>query len=133
MDLYWGDERFLPDGHEERNETQAREALLDHVPIDPARVHVMAPSDGKFGDDPEAAARAYAEELAAAAHPEDHGDVPAFDVCLLGRRRGRPHGVDLPGLARRVRDRARGRGGAQLPETAADPAQPDAARDPPVP
>jgi len=84
VDLYWGDERFLPTGHQDRNETQAREALLDHVPIDPARVHVMAPSDGAYGDDPDAAAHAYASALAAEARPEDHGDVPAFDVCLLG-------------------------------------------------
>ena len=33
VDLYWGDERFLPSGHPERNETQEREALLDHVPV----------------------------------------------------------------------------------------------------
>jgi 6-phosphogluconolactonase len=84
VDLYWGDERFLPAGHQERNETQAREALLDHVPVDPARVHVMTPSDGVYGDDPDAVAHAYAEVLASAARPEDHSDVPAFDVCLLG-------------------------------------------------
>ncbi|WP_189059412.1 6-phosphogluconolactonase [Longimycelium tulufanense] len=84
VDLYWGDERFLAAGHPERNETQAREALLDHVPVDPARVHVMAPSDGEFGDDPDAAAAAYAEVLKAGAQPEDHAPVPAFDVCLLG-------------------------------------------------
>ncbi|HEX7302403.1 6-phosphogluconolactonase [Lentzea sp.] len=84
VDLFWGDERFLPSGHPERNETQARAALLDHVPLDPSRVHVMEPSDGKFGDDPEAAAAAYAEVLASLAGPDDHGDVPAFDVCMLG-------------------------------------------------
>ncbi|MFI9816753.1 6-phosphogluconolactonase [Saccharothrix variisporea] len=84
VDLYWGDERFLPSGHPDRNETQARAALLDHVPVDPARVHVMEPSDGRFGDDPDAAAEAYAELLAARARPEDHGPVPSFDVCLLG-------------------------------------------------
>jgi 6-phosphogluconolactonase len=84
VDLYWGDERFLPVGDPERNETQARAALLDHVPVDPKRVHPMAASDGEFGDDPEAAAAGYARELADAARPEDHGSVPAFDVCLLG-------------------------------------------------
>lgn len=84
VDLYWGDERFLPAGHPERNETQARAALLDHVPVAPARVHAMAASGGEFGDDPEAAAAAYADVLAAAARPEDHGPVPNFDVCLLG-------------------------------------------------
>src|SRR5439155_1028433 len=83
-DLYWGDERFLPAGDPERNETQAREALLDHVPVPPERVHVMAPSDGAYGDDPDAAAAAYADVLSAAARPEDHAAVPTFDVCLLG-------------------------------------------------
>jgi 6-phosphogluconolactonase len=84
VDLYWSDERFLPSGDPERNETQARAALLDHVPVAPERVHPMAASDGPFGNDPEAAADAYAELLAAAARPEDHGPVPTFDVLLLG-------------------------------------------------
>lgn len=84
LDLWWGDERFLPEGDPERNVTQARAALLDAVPLDPARVHPMAPSDGPHGSDVEAAAAAYATELAAAARPEDHGGVPAFDVLMLG-------------------------------------------------
>ncbi|MGW9440146.1 6-phosphogluconolactonase [Streptomyces sp. NPDC055607] len=84
LDLWWGDERYLPDGDPERNVTQAREALLDRVPLDPARVHAMPASDGPYGDDVEAAAAAYAEELAAAAGPGDHDGVPAFDVLMLG-------------------------------------------------
>ena len=80
VDLYWGDERFLPSGHPDRNETQARAALLDHVPVDPARVHAMEPSDGRFGDDPDAAAEAYAAVLTSAGG----GSVPEFDVLLLG-------------------------------------------------
>ncbi|RSN35063.1 6-phosphogluconolactonase [Amycolatopsis sp. WAC 04169] len=76
LDVYWGDERFVPPDSDERNEKQAREALLDHVPLDPDRVHAMAPSDGEFGDDVDAAAAAYAEILT----PE----VPAFDIMLLG-------------------------------------------------
>uniref|UniRef100_UPI0015EF42FA 6-phosphogluconolactonase n=1 Tax=Streptomyces albidus (ex Kaewkla and Franco 2022) TaxID=722709 RepID=UPI0015EF42FA len=88
LDLWWGDERFLPEGDPERNVTQAREALLDAVPLDPSRVHEMAPSDGAYGNDVEAAAEAYAAELAAAcavdgpAHGSAH--VPPFDVLLLG-------------------------------------------------
>ena len=31
--VWWGDERFLPPGDPERNETQAREALLDALPL----------------------------------------------------------------------------------------------------
>jgi len=75
IDIYWGDERFLPGGDPERNETLARRELLDHVPVAPERVHVMAPSDGEFGDDPDAAAEAYAVLVK---------DVSSFDVCLLG-------------------------------------------------
>lgn len=84
LDIWWGDERFLPAGHPDRNETQAREALLDHVQLDPARVHPMAASDGAYGNDLDAAAEAYAAELRAAAQPEDHGQAPSFDILLLG-------------------------------------------------
>jgi 6-phosphogluconolactonase len=84
LDIWWGDERFLPTGHPERNETGARSALLDHVDVDPARVYPMPGPDGPDGDDPEAAAARYAAELAAATGPEDHGDVPAFDILMLG-------------------------------------------------
>jgi 6-phosphogluconolactonase len=84
LDVWWGDERFLPSGDEERNDTLAREALLDSVPVDPARVHAMPASDGPDGDDVDAAAARYAEEVARAARPEDHGPAPAFDICLLG-------------------------------------------------
>lgn len=84
LDVWWGDERFLPSGHPERNETQAREALLDVVDVDPNRVYPMAPSDGPDGDDIDAAAARYADLLAKFARPEDHAPVPSFDVLLLG-------------------------------------------------
>ncbi|MEU6130840.1 6-phosphogluconolactonase [Saccharopolyspora sp. NPDC047091] len=84
VDVYWGDERFLPDGDPERNETQARAALLDHVAVDPERVHPMAPSGGKFGEDADAAAAHYAELLATMAEPAVEFPVPRFDVLLLG-------------------------------------------------
>jgi 6-phosphogluconolactonase len=84
LDVWWGDERFLPTGDPERNETGARTALLDKVGVDPNRVHVMHGPDGPDGNDPEASAARYAEELAAAARPEDHADVPSFDILMLG-------------------------------------------------
>lgn len=84
LDLWWGDERYLPEGDPERNVTQARQALLDAVPLDPARVHPMPASNGPYGSDVDAAAEAYAAELAAAAGPQDHAAVPGFDVLLLG-------------------------------------------------
>ncbi|UGT63207.1 6-phosphogluconolactonase [Nocardia asteroides] len=78
LDVFWGDERFVPAGDPERNELQAREALLDHVPVNRARVHPVATSDGEYRDPVEAAA-----EYAAAvhAHLAEHG---AFDLHLLG-------------------------------------------------
>lgn len=84
LDVWWGDERFLQAGDPERNETQARAALLDDVPLDAARVHPMPPSDGPDGNDPDAAAQRYADALAAAARPEDHAAAPSFDLLMLG-------------------------------------------------
>jgi 6-phosphogluconolactonase len=83
-DIWWGDERFVAAGDPERNETGARAALLDHVGVDPARVHAMAGCDGPDGDDPDAAAERYAAELRAAARAGDLPAVPSFDVLLLG-------------------------------------------------
>ncbi|MFI6264101.1 6-phosphogluconolactonase [Micromonospora sp. NPDC051006] len=81
VDVWWGDERFLPAGDPERNETQARAALLGALPLDPARVHPMPASDAGF--DPEEAAARYAAELAAAARPGTAA-LPHFDVLMLG-------------------------------------------------
>ncbi len=83
VDMWWGDERFLPPGDPERNETQARAALLDALPLTPERVHPMPATGGPAGDDPDAAAAWYAAELAAAAGPGG-SELPRFDVVLLG-------------------------------------------------
>ncbi|GAC1645488.1 MAG: 6-phosphogluconolactonase [Mycobacterium sp.] len=80
--LYWGDERFVPIDDDERNEKQAREALIDHVDIPDANVHPMAPSGGEFGDDLDAAAAGYLDVLAA--NSQDAQAAPDFDVHLLG-------------------------------------------------
>ena len=84
VEVWWGDERFLPAGHPERNETGARSALLDHVDVSPERVHPMPGPDGPDGPDPEAAAERYGAELHAAAQPQDRAGVPRFDVLMLG-------------------------------------------------
>ncbi|MGI5130528.1 6-phosphogluconolactonase [Pseudonocardia sp. CA-107938] len=78
VELYWGDERFVAPDDPERNELQAREALLNHVPVDPAKVFPMGAATGGSAED---AAAAYAEVLAKAA---GGSGVPAFDVLLLG-------------------------------------------------
>ena len=79
VDIWFGDERFVPAEDSDRNVLQARNTLLSRLPLDPARVHPMPPSDGAYGDDVDAAAAAYADELAAVM-----GDHPRFDVLMLG-------------------------------------------------
>ncbi|GGN68791.1 6-phosphogluconolactonase [Nocardia rhizosphaerihabitans] len=76
--VYWGDERFVPADDPDRNELQARKALLDFVPLDPAHVFPIAPSDGTYGS-PEAAAAAYAQAI----HTEldERGEI---DLTVLG-------------------------------------------------
>lgn len=81
VELWWSDERFLAKGDPERNETGAWDALLNHVDLDPARIHPMPELGGRYGNDVKAAARGYAAELAAAT---ESGDCPLFDVSLLG-------------------------------------------------
>jgi 6-phosphogluconolactonase len=78
--FWWSDERFVPRADAERNEKQAREALLDHLDVPAENIHAMLASDE--GLDLDAAAASYAEELARFAGSE--GAWPSFDVCFLG-------------------------------------------------
>jgi 6-phosphogluconolactonase len=80
--LFWGDERYVPADDDDRNDKQAREALLDGIDIPAANVHAMPSSDGEFGDDIDAAALAYEQVLAANA--DEGAPAPDFDVHLLG-------------------------------------------------
>jgi 6-phosphogluconolactonase len=73
--VWWGDERFVEPASDDRNERLAREALLDQVDADPAKVHPM-PSTESAADVDEGAA-AYAEELRTFGSGE-------FDVLMLG-------------------------------------------------
>ncbi|MBY3552950.1 6-phosphogluconolactonase [Modestobacter lapidis] len=102
VDVWWGDERFVPGNDDERNERAARRVLLDPVGVPAGRVHAMPASDTRFAE-PEDAAAWYADELTAAAtRPEltapPQGpaassravggggilQLPRFDVLLLG-------------------------------------------------
>lgn len=77
--LWWGDERFVAVDDSDRNDTQARAALLDRVALAPAHVHPMPADDGSRSAE-QAAAR-YADELAVAA---DGAGSPVFDIVMLG-------------------------------------------------
>jgi 6-phosphogluconolactonase len=76
VDLWWGDERYVPSDDPDRNARQAADALLDHVGVDPSRVHVMPASDEGHRSLDEAAA-AYGEQV------RTHG-AGRFDVVMLG-------------------------------------------------
>ncbi|MGH3363204.1 MAG: 6-phosphogluconolactonase [Nocardioidaceae bacterium] len=107
VEIWFGDERFVPAGDPQRNALQSRDALLAAVPVDATRVHEMPASDGPFGDDVDAAASAYAGELRRVLGP-----APRFDVLMLGVGPDGhcaslfPHheGVQAPGLVVAVRD-----------------------------
>ena len=82
--FWFGDERFVSRDSDDRNEKQAREALLDGLDIPAANIHAVASSDE--GLDLDAAAIAYADELAQFA-PSDRSETgpwPSFDICFLG-------------------------------------------------
>lgn len=80
VNFWWGDERWLPAGDPERNETQSRDALLDHIALDPEKVHPFAASDA--GLELDDASAAYAADLAAFA--PDGAELPTFDITFLG-------------------------------------------------
>lgn len=80
--VFFGDERYVPEADDERNDKQAREALLDRIDIPAANVHAMPAADGEFGDDLGAAALAYEQVLAGQAELDE--PTPVFDVHLLG-------------------------------------------------
>lgn len=77
--LWWGDEVFEPRGSAERNDEAAR-VLLDAIDIPAGNVHAM-PGPDEIAD-PDAAADAYAAELAR--FGDDKRAWPSFAVCFLG-------------------------------------------------
>jgi 6-phosphogluconolactonase len=79
VDVWWGDERFVPRDSPERNDGQARAALLDAVPCDPARIFAMGDPDS--APDADTAAATYARLLAG--HAPAAAPAPPFDVLLL--------------------------------------------------
>lgn len=69
VNIFWSDERYVPHDEPGSNYLMAKETLLAHVPVSPARVHPM-PTDLV---DPDEAARQYERVL-----------PPSCDLVLLG-------------------------------------------------
>jgi 6-phosphogluconolactonase len=84
VDVFWGDERYVPSDSRDRNDVPAKRLLFDHAPFSAARLFPMPASDGPFGADLDAAAADYAKQLNEARRPDDPGEIPNFDVVLLG-------------------------------------------------
>lgn len=76
VDVFWGDERFVPAGDPRSNFGAARADLLRHVPIPSRSIHPI-PTEFPTAQD---AAEAY--ERTIRSYFEDR--LPAFDLMLLG-------------------------------------------------
>lgn len=84
VDVFWGDERFVPHDSPDRNDVPAQKLLFGKNPFSAARQFSMPASDGEYGEDLDAAAAGYARTLHDARRGDDQDDVPSFDVVLLG-------------------------------------------------
>lgn len=78
--IWWSDERWLPSGDPERNETKARAELLDDLDIPAGNIHATPASDSGLSLDE--AAASYLADLKASA-PEGE-ELPRFDITFLG-------------------------------------------------
>lgn len=79
LQIFWGDERYVPLDHPDSNQGMARQAWLNQVPIPDNNIHPM-PTDG---NDPASDAEKYETELRQVfGVPES--EFPSFDLILLG-------------------------------------------------
>ncbi len=78
--IYWGDERYVPATHADSNAKMARDAWLAHVAI-PADNIFVVPTDT---DSPEVSAERYQQSLMDSFSAASEGEIPQFDVILLG-------------------------------------------------
>ncbi|NJO40578.1 MAG: 6-phosphogluconolactonase [Cyanobacteria bacterium RU_5_0] len=79
VQVFWGDERYVPPDHPESNEGMARKAWLDRVPIPATNIHPM-PTDET---NPMVAAEKYEQQLQQIFQLKP-GEIPSLDVVLLG-------------------------------------------------
>ncbi len=78
VQFFWGDERCVPPEDEASNFAMANRTMLSKLEIKPSQIHRI------HGEEtPEEAARLYEEELRAR-FGIDEGDLPRFDLMLLG-------------------------------------------------
>lgn len=79
VEVFFGDERDVPQDHVASNYRMAQRTLLDHVPIELMHIHPM-PADA---DNIQASAAEYEQAIRKAVPSGDQG-IPRFDLILLG-------------------------------------------------
>ncbi|MBJ7899386.1 MAG: 6-phosphogluconolactonase [Cyanobacteria bacterium RI_101] len=79
LQVFWGDERYVPADHPDSNQRMARQVWLDQVDLPAENIHPM-PTESA---DPQADAERYESELARF-FQVPAGAFPAFDLILLG-------------------------------------------------
>jgi 6-phosphogluconolactonase len=77
LEIFWGDERWVPLDSPESNAGEAKRGFLDHVPIPGDQVHLWDTG----AENPEASAAVYADAIRIAMQQNNTG---AFDLILLG-------------------------------------------------
>lgn len=81
--LFWGDERYLPHGHQDSNFRMARETLIRHVAIPAGNIYPVPVGSGN----PEKDAAAYESMIRRFFSRLSEGtvtDFPSFDLAILG-------------------------------------------------
>ncbi len=79
LQIFWGDERYVPPDHPDSNQRMTRQAWLDHITIPATCVHPMPTDD----PDPRVAAAAYETEIRQV-FQTPAPQIPTFDIVLLG-------------------------------------------------
>jgi 6-phosphogluconolactonase len=79
IQVFWGDERYVPSDHPDSNQRMTRHAWLDHIEMPPSNIHPMPTQAGDADRD----AEDYENELAKFFHLTA-GEFPPFDLILLG-------------------------------------------------
>ena len=79
VEVFFGDERNVPQDDIESNYGMAQRTLLDHVPVPPHQIHPMSAD----AEDLDAAAADY-EQMIRHIVPAGSDGIPKFDLVLLG-------------------------------------------------
>lgn len=78
--VFWGDERYVPANHQDSNQSMARQAWLDKIEIPATNIHPMNTTSA----DPVQDAQKHEAELHQFFNKTQEGEIPIFDLILLG-------------------------------------------------